>query len=82
MKVCLTREWNSAAPTCRVPGRESSTRTGATGKYVAPDGSTRMPLWVPVRLALAVSVAVMELVPVVARVTLNVCRPLSAAVKA
>ena len=49
--------------------------------WLAAAGFTVMPASVPVRLAVVVSVAVIDCVPAVFSVALKVCIPASAAVK-
>ena len=53
-----------------------------TVRVAAPVGFTVMPLWVPLMVPVTVSVAVMDWVPAVLRVTplVKVCVPLSAPV--
>ena len=52
-----------------------------TVSVAAPAGFTTMPLWVPVMVPVTVSVAVIDWVPAVLRVTEKVCVPSSPATK-
>ena len=52
-----------------------------TVSVAAPAGFTVMPLWVPVMVPVTVSVAVIDWVPAVLRVTEKTCVPASPPVK-
>ena len=73
----------SLAVTVTLPGVPAVTGFGKpeTVSVAAPAGFTTMPLWVPVMVPVTVSVAVIDWVPAVLRVTEKVWVPLSPATK-